>query len=254
MQCTEAFELLCGHLDHENTPQEEAALQAHLQDCADCRQLLQQLEENDAALSGLRQEAPPQLLKGVMEQIKNPNPEPVKKPKKLQFRFTAIAAAAVLVLLIGTGTIPLFNQEYKGDAYDQAASAAEEAAPADGTQQPEAAFQAGGSLTDTQAADSAQFGTDASPVTKPESQMDYQAMADQEGCDILVLYDRAAAQLPQLQDLPAQQLEDGATRYTLARTQLDSLLDALEPDAYAYFSCSTAQDKPVTVLLPAGTP
>lgn len=249
MQCSEAFELLCGHLDHENTPQEEAALQAHLQSCAGCRALLRQLEENDAALAHLHREAPPQLLTGVMERLKNPEPE--KKRKKWHFHFTAIAAAAALVLLIGTGAISIFDQgtKYAGEEY----AAADAADPAEAGQG-EAEFSVESSdTTKEQKSDSLQLGAYTPPnadVAASEEKADYQAMADREGCDILVLHDGSAAQLPQLQN--PEKMEDGSMRCTLAAEELGSVLDSLDPDTYEYFPCSTGQENPVIVLFPAG--
>ena len=45
MNCEEALVLISGHLDHENTAEEEAQLQRHLEACAACRSLLDTLRE-----------------------------------------------------------------------------------------------------------------------------------------------------------------------------------------------------------------
>ena len=68
MTCDEALELISGHIDQENTPEEEALLQAHLQTCAQCREVLQAFIDMEGGISCL-EEPPADLRERVMEAI-----------------------------------------------------------------------------------------------------------------------------------------------------------------------------------------
>ena len=50
MNCNDYLPLLSGHLDGENSPEEEQRLQAHLAQCANCRARLQAFEHGDRLL------------------------------------------------------------------------------------------------------------------------------------------------------------------------------------------------------------
>ena len=50
MDCEKALELMSAELDGMCTEQERAALQAHLEACADCRETYRQLRALDEAL------------------------------------------------------------------------------------------------------------------------------------------------------------------------------------------------------------
>ena len=95
MDCEKALELMSAELDGMCTEQERAALQAHLEACADCRETYQ----------------PPQALHdNVMQQIRKE-----KKPaRRVWLPAAAIAAAAALVLLAGQAgilSLPGFDRE-----------------------------------------------------------------------------------------------------------------------------------------------
>lgn len=105
MECNEALILLSGHIDKANTEQEEAALQAHLAECADCRALLKAYEDIDEGVAELSVPAPEGLVSAVMEKIGTP-----AKKTRSPWRSIGVSAglvAAVLVLLVGTKTIKL---------------------------------------------------------------------------------------------------------------------------------------------------
>ncbi len=105
MECSEVLTLLSGHIDTTNTEQEEAALQAHLAECADCRTLLKAYEDIDANVAELSVPAPENLVSSVMDKIK----EPAKKTRS-PWRSLGLSAglvAAVLVLVIGARTFKL---------------------------------------------------------------------------------------------------------------------------------------------------
>ncbi len=105
MECSEVLTLLSGHIDQVNNAQEEAALQAHLAECADCRALLKAYEDINANVAELSVTAPENLVSSVMEKIS----EPAKKTRS-PWRSLGISAglvAAVLVLVIGARTFKL---------------------------------------------------------------------------------------------------------------------------------------------------
>ncbi|MBP3633018.1 MAG: zf-HC2 domain-containing protein [Oscillospiraceae bacterium] len=93
MKCEEALLLISGHLDHANTIEEEAALQAHLSTCSACRDVLQAFEYADQGIADLQEKAPEDLCDRVMEQISQP-----KKKKHLRPWLGVVAAALLLVV------------------------------------------------------------------------------------------------------------------------------------------------------------
>lgn len=95
MRCEDALLLISGHLDHANTGEEEAALQAHLSVCAECRNVLLAFETVDAELSSLDETAPEGLCADVMAQIKKETNKKRRRP------WYGIAIAAALALVIG---------------------------------------------------------------------------------------------------------------------------------------------------------
>lgn len=100
MTCQEALELISEHLDKENTPEEEAALQEHLALCPACREVLAAYEEAERGILALEEEPPADFTESVMKRIAA---EPVKPQKRrYSFRYGTAAAAAVAVLLLGS--------------------------------------------------------------------------------------------------------------------------------------------------------
>lgn len=106
MECNEALTLISGHIDSSNTEQEEAALQAHLAECADCRALLKAYEDINGNVAELNVPAPEGLVSSVMEKITTPAKTKSRSPWR-SIGMSAGLVAAVLVLLIGTKTIKL---------------------------------------------------------------------------------------------------------------------------------------------------
>ena len=70
MDCEKALELMSAELDGMCTEQERAALQAHLEACADCRETYRQLRAMDEALQDAELEPPQALHDNVMQQIR----------------------------------------------------------------------------------------------------------------------------------------------------------------------------------------
>lgn len=110
MDCEKALELMSAELDGMCTEQERAALQAHLEACADCRETYRQLHALDEALQDAELEPPQALHDNVMRQIRKE-----KKPaRRVWLPAAAIAAAAALVLLAGQAgilSLPGFDRE-----------------------------------------------------------------------------------------------------------------------------------------------
>lgn len=108
MTCDEALILISGSIDGQNTQQEEAALQAHLSECPECRALLQAYRDIDGNVADMNVPAPEALLPDIMERIKAEQ----KRKKSKPWRSVIAAAglvAAVFAVLIGTKTIRLPN-------------------------------------------------------------------------------------------------------------------------------------------------
>lgn len=103
MICEEAWILINGHLDHENTQAEEAQLREHLEHCTPCRALLEAMEGCDEALRSLEVEPPVDLCANVMEAIRQ------EKPKKHHswLKWAGAAAAAALVMAVGLSKMPV---------------------------------------------------------------------------------------------------------------------------------------------------
>ena len=99
MKCEDALLLISGHMDGENTAEEEQALQTHLCACEECRRVLQAFEETNAGLVRTLEAAPEELCANVMASIK-------KETEKKKLRpWLSIAVAAALTLVIGVGAV-----------------------------------------------------------------------------------------------------------------------------------------------------
>lgn len=106
MECSAALSLLSGHIDDQNTPQEEAALLAHLSECPDCRALLRAYEDIDRNVAALEVPAPAELAPAVMAQISKPLKQKRRSPW-LGIGVSSGIVAAVLALLVGTKALSL---------------------------------------------------------------------------------------------------------------------------------------------------
>ena len=116
MNCEQALELLSGHIDGANTPEEEAQLQAHLASCADCRAILAAYEELDSGLSALKAQPPAALAQNVMEAVRQ-EASAGKKIRRFPVRsIAATAVAAALLLVVGTTYLPKLSRPDSAEA------------------------------------------------------------------------------------------------------------------------------------------
>ena len=106
MTCEEVLLLISGHLDRENSVEEEAQLQAHLHTCSACRELMSVLERTDEAVRGLTEPVPEKLCENVMEQIRR---ETAGKKRRIIWR--SLSAAAALAVVLGIGALVLPKQK-----------------------------------------------------------------------------------------------------------------------------------------------
>lgn len=66
MTCEDALVLLSGHLDGENSEEEEAQLSTHLRQCPACRELLAAFQAADQGILSLEEEPPQTDRKSVV--------------------------------------------------------------------------------------------------------------------------------------------------------------------------------------------
>lgn len=106
MNCEQMTDLLWAFLDGELTEQEELQVKAHLEQCADCRALLEQLQTLHTSFSDLEEiPAPAGFAEKVMDNIKaQSRPKVVPLFKRPQMR-AVMGLAACAVLCIGFGRV-----------------------------------------------------------------------------------------------------------------------------------------------------
>lgn len=120
IHCDQALELISARLDGALTPQEDAALEAHLAQCPQCRALLADLSALHAACAGLEPPVPAGLTDRIMAQLAKEAAEPApvaQQPKNKSFlcflsfskerkwRNWAATAAVFALILAGAGRV-----------------------------------------------------------------------------------------------------------------------------------------------------
>lgn len=133
MNCNDYLPLLSGHLDGENSPEEEQRLQAHLAQCANCRARLQAFERGDRLLRADTAVPPAGLTASILAAAAKTPQRPVKKPRRAYWGglATGLAAAALVVFTL-LGPLKGFAQQmgYSGNVtsfYHDAATSGVEA-------------------------------------------------------------------------------------------------------------------------------
>lgn len=112
MNCNDYLPLLSGHLDGENTPEEEQRLQAHLAQCADCRARLQAFARGDRLLRADTAVPPAGLTASILAAAANTPQQPAKKPRRAYWGWLATgAAAAALVAFVLLGPLKGFAHQ-----------------------------------------------------------------------------------------------------------------------------------------------
>jgi hypothetical protein len=118
---TEWTDQLSGYLDGELAVAERTALEAHLETCAGCREVLDDLRQVLAAAPAYRGTVPDRdLWPGIARAIdrKREARLPVAPAGRRTHRFTRLelAAAAVLCMAIGGGTVWMLRGDGRGSA------------------------------------------------------------------------------------------------------------------------------------------
>lgn len=214
--CSEQMKLLIsGHLDGCNTEKQDATLQAHLQECAECRCLLNEYKAMDRALSGMTVTPPPGFAAGVMSAISQEAPLP-KKPKKRSFRYGTViaAAAAMLILVVSAGHVAL----PKGGAAAIYPSAADKAVTEEAAAEAPAETQVEESYA---TADMPKLTLETKTAAgNTSANVDCAALAETEGCYVGLLY---ADSTPEALKHAASTPLSGGRMYTVSQDVLMGL-------------------------------
>ena len=107
MNCEQMLELLSARLDGELNQTEEQAVQAHLEQCPECRALWEQLSALQFSLEDLEiLPAPEEFAQGVMARVRQESRRPKVVPlwKHRQVR-ALVGVAACAALFVGLGSI-----------------------------------------------------------------------------------------------------------------------------------------------------
>lgn len=200
MNCENALELMNRELDEALTPEEAAALQAHLDACPDCRETRRQLHELDALLQESELEPPAALHDGVMQAIRQ---EKKQRSRRAWVPAAAIAAAAALVLLAGwAGLIALPGFEKDSIVTVNVGSAVEQIFTQTGAEAPDEA--------------AAQQAAELSAET---------------GLDVLLVWNSGVPS--ELETMPYELTENGARLYRVTGQLAQTILDGCIAAAYS---------------------
>lgn len=200
MNCENALELMNRELDEALTPEEAAALQAHLDACPDCRETRRQLHELDALLQESELEPPAALHDGVMQAIRQ---EKKQRSRRAWVPAAAIAAAAALVLLAGrAGLIALPGFEKDSIVTVNVGSAVEQIFTQTGAEAPDEA--------------AAQQAAELSAET---------------GLDVLLVWNSGVPS--ELETMPYELTENGARLYRVTGQLAQTILDGYIAAAYS---------------------
>ena len=187
MTCDDALLLISSQLDGQLSDTEQAQLQTHLEQCAQCRALMQALRLTDEQLRSLEEEPPADLHHRIMDAVAAE--QPVGR-KKRNFRFGTLTAAAMLAVLIGVGSLALPRQH-------------QEPVPA------EASVMTARTMMAPQPA---AYTPETPVMTAEEMATAAQAIADNRGTEVALVVEY----LPELGDCLCEPQVDGSMLYTLS--------------------------------------
>lgn len=143
MGCEEYTQLISARLDGELTPEEAARLDEHLAVCPQCRILVRELEEMEAAFAQQETaQAPQELSRGVLERIRV---QRAARRRVMVRRMGGLAAALVLC----AGLYPVLRAMAPAGMSGMAMEAADTAAPMEPARYVEQETAADGALLDT---------------------------------------------------------------------------------------------------------
>lgn len=225
MNCEQMLELISGHIDGWNTPEEENKLQEHLSQCAHCREALSQYEQMDRILQETAEPAPEGLCADIMTQIRKETKRTARR------RWSSLAVAAVLVIVVGTAAavVPDFGEN--GVLLDtdtpETLMMARQMPVAEETEEPCVEMAAEEAMPESA------LDTASAPKTKADPHTLAETLAqDRNACVIVIsqLY-------PEVESLPCETLEEGYLLYILPDHNAAVLLSETygcviyEPDA-----------------------
>ena len=102
MNCETMILLMNSQLDGESSPSDRDILQNHLQNCPQCREMYQQMEENDKELRKSLLPVPTNLSSRIMDAVRK---DAAKRKRRIwSYSLSGIAVAAVLILVLFGGS------------------------------------------------------------------------------------------------------------------------------------------------------
>ena len=219
--CENYWEALNAFVDGECSPEEEAALRAHLADCAACREALAELTALHDGFPDWEDEAVPEgFADGVLQKIaETPQQAPKKgKRKRSGAAWASLAACLGVMVLLGT----LFPGERSAGSANTAAPASDAAVTAGQAAEPQSG-EAEDALTGAQAAkaggeDPSKLMMDRAKLTQAGADLCWTLTADEEQ-ELLSGFD-------------CQETEEGRV-YTLTAGDIESVRAQVEAEGIA---------------------
>lgn len=229
--CEQAQEWISAELDGELNAEETEALHEHLKSCADCREYREACRILAGLLDEPMEEAPAELLNGVMSTIKK------QKKNKLRRMVLPLAGLAACIVIV-IAAFPVISSGRKAAKMDTAAVMAEteESAAGEEVMSVEAPMEAF-------AAKSADNGMRAGSSEKKETVSDYVACEEDDCtapepeysyytenyCSVLYLWPDCSAELESYGAEPEEGC-GGEDIYVIPDNELDDLLAFLGED------------------------
>lgn len=128
MKCEDVLELISASLDDELTAQQEAQLQAHLDQCGKCRALREELLGLREGCGQLEAAPPPALKEQIMAALPAQDRETAKK-RRSRWKSWAAMAAALALIAVAAWRLPQFRGDQQR-ATDATAAGQSDAAEA----------------------------------------------------------------------------------------------------------------------------